>query len=98
MLVTVVNSRVPQYLMRRVNRRQPTNQMNTIIITNELNGNMKEEEERKSHNIVYPVRSNNDLLWGKEKLSFPLIKRVTLHKDSKRNYKNQSSNIILPFS
>jgi len=77
------------------------NQKTTIIITTKLNNNMKEEEkkrEKKTQNIVYPYRSNNVLFMRREQLFVPLIKTVTLHKDSKRNYKNQSSNFIRLFS
>jgi len=34
--------------MRGANQRQPKNQRNAIIITDKLNGNMKEEEGRKT--------------------------------------------------
>jgi len=37
---------------------------NATIIANKTICNMKEEGERKTPNIVYPVRSNNDLLCG----------------------------------
>jgi len=57
--------------------------------------NMKEEEdeeEKKVHNVVYPVWSNNDISWRRNQFSVPPRKIVTVHKDSKQNYKNQSSN------
>jgi hypothetical protein len=57
-----------------------------------------EISRRKTHDVIYLVQFNNDLLLGRVVLSVPLIKRVIFLKDSKRNYKNHSSNLIIPFS
>ena len=53
------------------------------------------EREREHTKFVYPVRSNTDLVSGREQLYVPLYD-VYFTKRYQKGYKNKSSNLILP--
>ena len=98
-MVCVVNSlwkphQQKTWCVEQINTKQ-SNQAGDKIIQTKINSKRLKGRMRTQES-VYPVRSNDDLLWGREQLSVPLWYEF-LYKEI-LSYKNQSSNLILPKS
>lgn len=62
-------------------RKSIATKSDVILITRKIKQQYKGIRIKEKHNIIYPFWSKIDLLWGREQLSVPLIKTISLHKE-----------------
>jgi len=69
---TIIDTDKNTWCVEQINQATNTKWITIITASKKINNSKREVKKKNTREFVYLVRSNTDLVWGREQLSVPL--------------------------